>query len=885
MDNIYRRDRVGVDDLVLLENYQDREEFLRNIQKRFNENVIYTYIGQVLISINPNQTLPIYGTDFVQLYRNANFFQVSPHIFAIADASYRDMVEDFRDQCVLISGESGAGKTEASKKILQYLSAITTDQHHDDRIKQINQKLLFSNPLLEAFGNAKTSHNNNSSRFGKYMDIQFDCLGYPIGGHINIYLLEKSRVVFQSKFEQNFHIFYLFLNGSDEDLLKKFSLRRNVDNYFYLNQNNRFDLIANSIDQSASNAQFRIVLDALDAFDFSAEDRHTILAIVASILHLGNVGFFEEDDGKIIISNQRPLSIVGRLLECDEIFLKQAFLNRTIEARAELMSTNLTRDQAIYARDALAKAIYERLFSWLVNRLNQSIECGDSGEEKQNLIGLLDIYGFEIFQKNNFEQFCINYCNEKLQQLFIELTLRQEQEEYHREKIEWEQIDYFDNQIICNLIEEKHKGIIAFLDEECLRPGDANDSTLLSKLNSNFINHRHYSNPEMTKSNRSQNGIIEKQFIIGHYAGDVTYDINGFIEKNNDLLYRDLKKSILGSKNPIVRQLFNFDELMNQKRPPTIATQFRQSLSNLMSLLTTKQPWYIRCIKPNYSQKPEMFDSKLVRHQIKYLGLMENLRVRRAGFAYRKNFNDFLERYKCLCPQTWPYFKGSFRDGVQTLIDYFGFKSDEYKMGITKIFIRSPQTLFQIEDAFQQHKNILATQIQSWFRGHKERKHYQIVRNSVISLQSNIRKYLAMQEFQRKRHAGILINNFVKGFLTRNQQPNRFNQIFLNQVRYDFLMTMKRNLPDSLLDHSYQPSSIPVCCLEAAKILIEMHRKWLASRYVREISSARKEILLEKVLAERLFKDRKDSYPFSVSEPFQSNRLGSARRTLQISFF
>lgn len=244
-------------------------------------------------------------------------------------------------------------------------------------------------------------------------------------------------------------------------------------------------------------------------------------------------------------------------------------------------------------------------------------------------------------------------------------------------------------------------------------------------------------------------------------------------------MYRDLKKAMCSSKNVILTQLFNVEELTNLKRPITTATQFRISLNNLMNILSQKEPWYIRCIKPNDIQKANIFDDELVKHQIKYLGLMENLRVRRAGFAYRRNYNDFLERYKCLCPKTWPYYDGSFRDGVQVLINHFGYGPNDYAMGVTKIFIRSPQTLFRIEDEFQKQKHILATQIQACFKGYRQRKSYQHFRNSTIMVQSYIRKYLAGKEFERRRNAAFVIRNFIKGFQTRNLEPNEFNKMVL----------------------------------------------------------------------------------------------------------
>ncbi|CAG2180893.1 unnamed protein product, partial [Oppiella nova] len=321
---LHARDRVGVEDFVLLEDYTNPNAFIDNLKKRFKENLIYTFIGQVLVSVNPYKNLDIYSNEIIEKYRNVNLYELPPHIFAISDVSYRLMREESRDQCILISGESGSGKTEASKKILQYLAAAS---HHNPTVESVKDKLLLSNPVLEAFGNAKTNRNDNSSRFGKYMDIEFDYLGSPLGGHINNYLLEKSRVIHQNKGERNFHIFYELLNGADDETLTKLFLRRDPQSYFYLNQGD-----SEEITGTDDSKQYTVVKNAFKAFDFGEKEQNTILSIVSSVLHMGNTGFYEED-GQAVIAQLKTVSHICNLLQCKEDLLQHAFTNRTIEAR------------------------------------------------------------------------------------------------------------------------------------------------------------------------------------------------------------------------------------------------------------------------------------------------------------------------------------------------------------------------------------------------------------------------------------------------------------------------------------------------------------------------------------------------------------------------
>ena len=452
------------------------------------------------------------------------------------------------------------------------------------------------------------------------MNIEFDFTGEAISGQIHEYLLEKSRVVHQNEGDQNFHIFYQLISGLDESSLQKLQLRRDASVYYYLNQGET------AIDDDDSK-EFLNVQNALKVFDFTEEEEASIYKIIASIIHMGQIGFLEAN-GQAVIAQHKPIQIIAKLIDCKENDLKRAFTNKSFEVKGEQVTSPLTRDQAIYVRDALAKSLYGRLFKWLITKLNDSL-LNKNYNENKSVIGLLDIYGFEIFQKNTFEQFNINFCNEKLQQLFIELTLKSEQEEYRREQIEWEQVSYFDNQIICDLIEEKHKGIISILDEECLIGGDSKDDlTFLNKLGDVLGKHPYFSTYQ-TADAKWKKKLQSDDFYINHFAGDVIYNVNSFVDKNNDLLYRDLKKTMCNSSNKVIQTLFPFAELVEKRRPITVVTQFKNSLNQLMQMLKSKEPWYIRCIKPNENKKVINFSNEIVKHQVKYLGLMENLRVRR----------------------------------------------------------------------------------------------------------------------------------------------------------------------------------------------------------------------------------------------------------------
>nr|XP_033777293.1 unconventional myosin-Ic isoform X1 [Geotrypetes seraphini] len=861
------RDRVGVQDFVLLENFTSEAAFIENLRKRFKENLIYTYIGSVLVSVNPYKELEIYTKPHMERYRGVSFYEVSPHLYAIADNSYRSLRTERKDQCILISGESGAGKTEATKKILQYY-AVTCPV--SDRVETIKDRLLQSNPILEAFGNAKTLRNDNSSRFGKYMDVQFDYKGAPVGGHILNYLLEKSRVVHQNHGERNFHIFYQLLEGGEDDLLRRLGLDKNAQNYQYLIKGQ-----CAKVSSINDKNDWKVVRKGLSVISFNDDDVESLLSIIASVLHLGNVQFATDEQGNAQVTTENQIKYIARLLGVDVSVLREALIHKKIIAKGEELNSPLNLEQAAYARDALAKAVYGRTFSWLVNKINRSLiykEGEHPGWGSASVIGLLDIYGFEVFQHNSFEQFCINYCNEKLQQLFIELTLKSEQEEYEAEGIAWEPVQYFNNKIICDLVEEKHKGIISVLDEECLRPGGATDLTFLEKLEETVKNHPHFITHKLGDQ-KTRKCVGRDEFRLLHYAGEVNYNVTGFLDKNNDLLFRNLKEAMCNTENPIINQCFDRTELTDKKRPETAVTQFKNSLSQLMEILVSKDPSYIRCMKPNDAKQAGRFDEVLIRHQVKYLGLMENLRVRRAGFAYRRKYEIFLQRYKSLCPETWPNWDGRAADGVGMLVKCLNYKPEEFKMGRTKIFIRFPKTLFATEDALEERKQSLATSIQATWRGFHQRQKFLHLKRSVIIIQAWWRGTVGRRKAAKRKWAVEIVRRFIKGFIYRNYSRCPENEYFIDYIRYSFLMTLRRNLPKSVLDKSWPTP--PPSLSEVSEYLRQMCMQNMVWKYCKRISPEWKQQLEQKVVASEIFLDKKDNYPQSVPRLFINTRLSN----------
>ncbi|XP_012888428.1 PREDICTED: unconventional myosin-Ig isoform X1 [Dipodomys ordii] len=714
----------GKPDFVLLDQVT-MEDFMKNLRLRFETGRIYTYIGEVLVSVNPYQELPLYGPEAIARYQGRELYERPPHLYAVANAAYKAMKRRSRDTCIVISGESGAGKTEASKHIMQYIAAVTNPSQRAE-VERVKDVLLKSTCILEAFGNARTNRNHNSSRFGKYMDINFNFKGDPVGGHIHSYLLEKSRVLKQHVGERNFHAFYQLLRGSEDQELQALHLERNPALYNFTRQGAGLSMGAqNGLDSDEKS--HRAVTEAMRVIGFSPEEVESIHRILAAILHLGNIEFVEtaEDGlqkGGLAVTEEALVSHVAKLTATPQDLVLRSLLARTVASGGrELIEKGHTVAEASYARDACAKAVYQRLFEWVVNRINDIMEARGRDprrDGKDTVIGVLDIYGFELFPVNSFEQFCINYCNEKLQQLFIQLILKQEQEEYEREGISWQSVEYFNNAAIVELVERPHRGILAVLDEACSTAGPITDHIFLQTLDTHHRYHPHYCSRQLCPTDKTME--FGRDFRIKHYAGDVTYSVEGFIDKNRDFLFQDFKRLFYNSMDSTLRAMWpdgQQDITEVTKRPLTAGTLFKNSMVALVENLASKEPFYVRCIKPNEDKVAGRLDEDHCRHQVSYLGLLENVRVRRAGFAFRQPYPRFLLRYKMTCEYTWPnHLLGSDRAAVSALLEQHGLQGD-VAFGHSKLFIRSPRTLVALEQSRARLIPIIVLLLQKAWRG------------------------------------------------------------------------------------------------------------------------------------------------------------------------
>ncbi|CAK9208721.1 unnamed protein product [Sphagnum troendelagicum] len=739
----------GVDDLIKL-SYLNEPAVLHDLTYRYSRDMIYTRAGPVLIAVNPFKKVPIYTADFIQAYRKKTGSSLHPHVYMTADAAFRAMVREGINQSIIISGESGAGKTETAKIAMQYLAALGGGGGLEDEILQ-------TNPILEAFGNAKTLRNDNSSRFGKLIDIHFDNSGKICGAKIQTYLLEKSRVVQQAGGERSYHVFYQLCAGADPGLQERVKVRP-AQEYHYLNHSDCL-----SIDNVDDAEQFYLLRRAMNVVQISNEDQEQAFEMLSAVLWIGNITFHIVDHDNVIVDENEgklAVKVAAGLLHCEIHELVAALSTRKIHAGGDDIVQRLTYEQATDSRDALAKAIYASLFDWLVDRINKSLEVGKRRTGRS--ISILDIYGFESFKRNSFEQLCINYANERLQQHFNRHLFKLEQEEYTSENIDWTRVDFEDNQECLDLIEKRPLGMISLLDEECTFPR-ATDLTLAEKLK------------EHLRGNTCFKGERSKAFRICHYAGEVMYETNGFLEKNRDLLHADLLQ-LLSSCDSSLPQLFAaaIGEGLQKMLSPTrrangtesqkqsVAAKFKGQLNKLMQRLESTEPHFIRCIKPNPQHLPNVVDQELVLQQLRCCGVLEVVRIARSGYPTRHSHNQFAMRYGFLLPKSL----SSQHDVLSVcvaILHQFVIAPEMYQIGITKLFFRAGQ-IGMLEDLRQRTLHGIIC-VQKVYKGYKVRCQYRRLKNASVILQSLVRGALSRQQYKdlRQRHdASVVIQKNVR---------------------------------------------------------------------------------------------------------------------------
>ncbi|XP_068084788.1 myosin-VIIa [Anabrus simplex] len=710
---------TGVEDMITL---VDLEEYtiLRNLHMRFNKDLVYTYTGSILVAVNPYQVLPIYTGKELEAYRNHKMGELPPHIFAIGDNSFTDMKRFKHNQCIVISGESGAGKTESTKLILQYLAAIS------GKHSWIEQQILEANPVLEAFGNAKTVRNDNSSRFGKYININFDEENVIEGAQIEQYLLEKSRIVYQNEGERNYHIFYCMLSGLSADERHALQLGQ-AANYVYLTKGGTL-----TCDGRNDAKEFAVVRAAMKVLNFSEEEIWEIFKLLAAVLHLGNIKYKSTVISNMDASEIADRSLLGKIAEilgASKESLASALTHKTIFAHGESVITPLSKQQAGDSRDAFVKGIYGQTFIYIVDKINQTIN--KSKISTNTSIGVLDIFGFENFKNNSFEQLCINYANENLQQFFVQHIFKLEQQEYSQEGISWQHMHFVDNQDILDLIGVRQLNIMALIDEESKFP-KGTDKTMLTKVHQTHSTSKNYLKPKSDTT---------ATFGLNHFAGVVFYNVDGFLEKNRDSFSWDLKQLIQVSQNNFLRRLFGAEILGGsdtKKRYLTLSSQFRKSLEALMKTLNSCHPFFVRCIKPNEVKKPKIFDRNLCCRQLRYSGMMETAKIRKAGYPIRHTYMAFVLRYRFLIPGI-PSIKKTDLKVASEQICKRVLPAGEYQLGLTKVFLK---------DA---HDGIL------------EQAREKIIYRSVLMLQSFVRGWVIRRRFLQLRAAAIVIQKHWRG--------------------------------------------------------------------------------------------------------------------------
>ncbi|XP_017109787.2 unconventional myosin-XV isoform X3 [Drosophila bipectinata] len=758
----------GVEDMTLLDDLHEAS-LLWNLRLRYDKGLIYTFAGSILIAVNPYKMFPdAYGLEVAKQYAGRPLGSLPPHLFAIGAAAHAALPSP---QVVVISGESGSGKTESTKLVMQYLAAVVPGGGSASAV--ITEQILEAAPLLEAFGNARTARNDNSSRFGKYLEVYFKS-GAIVGAKITQYLLEKSRIVTQAPGERNYHVFYELLGGLSESERSKYGLLE-ADKYFYLNQG--------ATDCASGRVDWESLQGAMQVLGVSEGEREGIVRVLAAVLHLGNVYFHRRQlrhgQEGVEVGSDAEIKWAAHLLHISADGLHRALTSRTTEARAERLHTPLGIDQALDARDAFAKALYAGLFNWLVSRINSIVQKG--GTHDAHRISILDIFGFEDLAENSFEQLCINYANENLQLYFNKHVFKLEQAEYARERLEWTPLAWDDNLPVIHLLAKKPVGICHLLDDESNFPR-ATDLSFLEKCHYNHALSELYARPR----------IGAQEFGVTHYAGQVWYCVDGFLDKNRDALRGDVLELLASSRLTLVGELTkqlraqrdagktlpkgsNGRFVTMKPRTPTVAARFADSLQQLLQSMGRCHPWFVRCIKPNQEKHALRMDMPCVLQQLRYLGMLDTIQIRQRGYPVRLRFQHFVERYRHLLAS--PLARGTpYRELCRVLLEAMprtGVEGPDYQLGATRVFLREAlhralesgrtERLRRAAVSVQRHvrgmlvrrqlarRETAATKLQARWRGQREQQRYRNLRKGALTAQRLWRGRQARRRVQQLR--------------------------------------------------------------------------------------------------------------------------------------
>ncbi|XP_076765668.1 myosin heavy chain isoform X9 [Xylocopa sonorina] len=734
--------------------YLNDASVLHNLKQRYYAKLIYTYSGLFCVAINPYKRFPVYTQRCAKLYRGKRRNEVPPHIFAISDGAYVNMLTNSENQSMLITGESGAGKTENTKKVIAYFATVGASSKKSDDPTQkkgsLEDQVVQTNPVLEAFGNAKTVRNDNSSRFGKFIRIHFGPSGKLAGADIETYLLEKARVISQQALERSYHIFYQMMSGSVPGLKAMCCLSDNIQDYYFVSQGKT------TIPNVDDGEECVLTDQAFDVLGFTQEEKNDIYKITAAVMHMGGMKFKQRGrEEQAEADGTEEGERVAKLLSCDCADLYKNLLKPRIKVGNEFVTQGRNKDQVTYSVGAMSKAMFDRLFKWLVKKCNETL---DTQQKRQHFIGVLDIAGFEIFDFNSFEQLCINFTNEKLQQFFNHHMFVLEQEEYTKEGIQWEFIDFGMDLLACIELIEKPMGILSILEEESMFP-KATDKTFEEKLNNNHLG----KSPNYLKPKPPKPGQQPAHFAIGHYAGNVPYNITGWLEKNKDPLNDTVVDQFKKSGNKLLVEIFADHPGQSGDAGgggggkggrgkkgggfSTVSSSYREQLNNLMATLRATQPHFVRCIIPNEMKQPGVIDSHLVMHQLTCNGVLEGIRICRKGFPNRMVYPDFKLRYKILAPQAVDKVASDPKKAAEAILDASGLDPDQYRLGHTKVFFRAG-VLGQMEELRDERLSKIVSWMQAYIRGYLSRKDYkkmQEQRLALVVVQRNLRKYLQIR--------------------------------------------------------------------------------------------------------------------------------------------